>query len=116
MQQIFPINLHVLIGQRKPGSGSCPTQMIRDLRQVLTYNREADRDDDGAVSVAELDGFLRESLQDAYDVASIAPSEGGASMPIAWLHPSCLDDAIDDISNEDRAGDPGQRSDCGRRP
>lgn len=96
----FQPTLHVIIGRCAPAAVPCPSRMIRELRQLLTYDHQADGDGDTVVSMAELSVVLATRLRGAMDVAYVAPPTANTSMPIAWLGPPNLDAAIEDLSHE----------------
>ena len=93
-------NLHVLLGRREPSVAASPSPMIPALRRALTYDREADRDGNGAVSLTELGAYIKRRLSGEMDIACISARQSDRPLQIARPRPPSLDERIDDFSDE----------------
>lgn len=95
----IPQSLSALIGQSLGDDTGTSDKMFTAMRRVLSYDRRADEDRDGVVTMAELGRRLRHCLAGHVRIGWVAAREG-KQIRFARYEASTLEEAVGDLGEQ----------------
>lgn len=96
----YQANVSVLIGRRRPDDAAVPPPLATWLRRALMYDRCADSDGNGRLTMAELERYVRGKLAGGAELGLVASSASGSSMEIGRFGTATLDGLIQGLADE----------------